>query len=263
MIFLFFEHSYSEYGQFVHKGNEKFTDFDKIRQEIDVHTKELTNGSKMGISDLPITLSIHSPNVLDLTLIDLPGITKIPVGDQPENIENIVKDMILKYISKKNCLILAVSAANSDLANSDALKLAREVDKDGSRTIGVITKLDLMDKGTDARDILEGKLLPLCRGYVGVINRSQKDITSKKGIEDALKFERDWIMANYKNIADRLGTPYLEKKLNEELKKHIYKTLPTLKSILRKQIASLQQDVEKYEELHPQDPVLLTNLIFK
>ena len=69
-----------------------------------------------------------------------------------------------------------MSPANSDLANSDALKLAKEVDPGSTRTIGVITKLDLMDDGTDARDILENKTLPLRRGYVGVVNRSQKDI---------------------------------------------------------------------------------------
>lgn len=86
--------------------------------------------------------------MLNLTLIDLPGVTKIPVGDQPDDIEAQVREMILEYISKENCLILAVSPANVDLATSDALKLARKVDKDGTRTIGVITKLDLIAVGT-------------------------------------------------------------------------------------------------------------------
>lgn len=73
--------------------------------------------------------------------------TKVPVGDQPADIEFQIRDMINDYISQENTLILAVSAANQDLANSDALKLARAVDPDGLRTIGVITKLDLMDEG--------------------------------------------------------------------------------------------------------------------
>lgn len=60
----------------------------------------------------------------------------------------------------------------------------------GIRTIGVITKLDLMDEGTDARDILENKLLPLRRGYIGVVNRSQKDIEGRKDINAALTAER-------------------------------------------------------------------------
>lgn len=112
--------------------------------------------------------------VLNLTLIDLPGLTKVPIGDQPVDIEAQIRGMINQFIRKDTCLILAVTPANTDLANSDALKLAKEVDPQGVRTIGVITKLDLMDEGTDAKDILENKLLPLRRGYIGVVNRSQK-----------------------------------------------------------------------------------------
>lgn len=72
-----------------------------------------------------------SPSVLNLTLIDLPGITKVPVGDQPPDIEYQIKDMILQFISRESSLILAVTPANMDLANSDALKLAKEVDPQG------------------------------------------------------------------------------------------------------------------------------------
>lgn len=64
----------------------------------------------------------------------------------------------------------------------------------GVRTIGVITKLDLMDEGTDARDILENKLLPLRRGYIGVVNRSQKDIDGRKDIKAALAAERKFFL---------------------------------------------------------------------
>lgn len=93
---------------------------------------------------MPINLRIFSPNVLTLTLVDLPGLTKVPVGDQPRDIERQIRDMILKYITKPNAIILAVTSANTDLANSDGLKLAREVDPEGARTIGVLTKVDLM-----------------------------------------------------------------------------------------------------------------------
>ena len=134
--------------------------------------------------------------VLNLTLIDLPGMTKVPVGDQPPDIEVQIRDMIMQFVKKENCLILAVSPANSDLANSDALKIAKEVDPQGLRTIGVITKLDLMDEGTDAKDILENKLLPLRRGYVGVVNRSQRDIDGKKDIKAALEAERRFFLSH-------------------------------------------------------------------
>ena len=131
--------------------------------------------------------------------------------------------MILQFISKENCLILAVSPANSDLANSDALQISKSVDPQGLRTMGVITKLDLMDHGTDAKDILENRLLPLRRGYIGVVNRSQRDIDGRKDIMAALRAERQFFLTHqsYAHMADRMGTGYLQKKLNEQLTNHI------------------------------------------
>lgn len=132
-----------EWGEFLHLPGEKFYDFNKIRDEI-VRDTEAKTGKNAGISPLPINLRIYSPNVLTLTLVDLPGLTKVPVGDQPRDIERQIRDMLHKYISKPACIILAVTGANTDLANSDGLKMAREVDPEGTRTIGVLTKVDLM-----------------------------------------------------------------------------------------------------------------------
>ena len=70
-------------------------------------------------------------SVLNLTLIDLPGMTKVAVGDQPVDIEHQIRDMLMQFITKESCLILAVTPANTDLANSDALKIAKEVDPQG------------------------------------------------------------------------------------------------------------------------------------
>ena len=119
-----------EWGEFGHMPGTKFYDFNKIREEI-VKDTELKTGRNAGISPQPITLKIWSPNVLTLTLIDLPGLTKVPVGDQPKDIERQIKNMVLTYIQKPNSIILAVTPANTDLANSDGLKLAREVDPEG------------------------------------------------------------------------------------------------------------------------------------
>lgn len=193
---------------------------------------------------------------MNLTLIDLPGLTKVPVGDQPADIEQQIKAMIHRFIDRDSCLILAVTPANSDLATSDALKLAREVDPQGLRTIGVLTKLDLMDEGTDARDILENRLLPLRRGYVGVINRSQKDIVGKKDIRAALDAERKFFLSHpsYRHMADRLGTAYLQRTLNNQLTQHIQDTLPTLRDSLQKKIFSLEKDVTEYKHFSVNDP---------
>ena len=70
--------------------------------------------------------------MLSITLIDLPGLTKIPVGDQPVDIEAQIRDMIMQFICKDTCLILAVTPANTDMATSDALQLAKSVDPDGT-----------------------------------------------------------------------------------------------------------------------------------
>lgn len=158
-----FYNSLPEYAEFLHCKGKKFIDFDEVRQEIEAETDRVTGANK-GISPVPINLRVYSPHVLNLTLVDLPGMTKVPVGDQPADIEHQIRDMLMQFVTKDNCLLLAVSPANADLANSDALKIAKEVDPQGQRTIGVITKLDLMDEGTDAREILENKLLPLRRG---------------------------------------------------------------------------------------------------
>lgn len=179
-------------------------------------TDRLT-GKNKGISHMPINLKIYSKKVLNLTLVDLPGITKVPIGDQPKDIEAQIRNMIFHYIEKETTIILAVTAANTDLTNSDALQLAREVDPEGKRTIGVITKLDLMDKGTDALDMLMGRVVPLRLGYIGVVNRSQADINSKKSISSALDGERDFFASHpaYRNVASRCGTQFLAANLSK------------------------------------------------
>ncbi|KAM3844032.1 dynamin-2 isoform 5-T5 [Vipera latastei] len=256
--------SKTEYAEFLHCKSKKFTDFDEVRQEIETETDRVT-GTNKGISPIPINLRVYSPHVLNLTLIDLPGITKVPVGDQPQDIEYQIKDMILQFISRESSLILAVTPANMDLANSDALKLAKEVDPQGLRTIGVITKLDLMDEGTDARDILENKLLPLRRGYIGVVNRSQKDIDGKKDIRAALAAERKFFLSHpaYRHMADRMGTPHLQKVLNQQLTNHIRDTLPSLRSKLQSQLLSLEKEVEEYKNFRPDDPTRKTKALLQ
>lgn len=244
-----------EWGEFLHCKGRKFTDFNAIRKEIEDETDRMTGRNK-GISTIPINLRVYSPNVLNLTLVDLPGITKVPVGDQPVDIEQQIKEMVTQFVSRDNCLILAVSPANVDLANSDALKVAKEFDPSGSRTIGVITKLDLLEEGSDARNILENKLLPLRRGYVGVVNRSQRDIDGNKDIKAALAGERRFFLGHpaYRHMADKMGTPYLQKVLNQQLTNHIKDTLPELRSKLQKQMLDMEKDVGEYKNFKPDDP---------
>ncbi|XP_041826440.1 dynamin-1a isoform X1 [Melanotaenia boesemani] len=254
----------TEYAEFLHCKGKKFIDFDEVRQEIEAETDRITGANK-GISPVPINLRVYSPHVLNLTLVDLPGMTKVPVGDQPTDIEFQIKDMLMQFVTKENCLMLAVSPANSDLANSDALKIAKEVDPQGMRTIGVITKLDLMDEGTDAKDILENKLLPLRRGYIGVVNRSQKDIDGRKDINAAIAAERKFFLSHpaYRHLADRMGTPYLQKILNQQLTNHIRDTLPSLRAKLQSQLLSIEKEVEEYKNFRPDDPSRKTKALLQ
>ncbi|KAM3876011.1 dynamin 3a isoform 2-T2 [Diretmus argenteus] len=254
----------TEYCEFLHRKGKKFTDFNEVRQEIEAETQRLT-GSNKGISPVPISLRVYSPHVLNLTLVDLPGITKVPVGDQPADIEYQVRDMIMQFICNDNCLILAVTPANTDLANSDALKLAKDVDPQGQRTIGVITKLDLMDEGTDARNILENRLLPLRRGYIGVVNRSQKDIDGKKDMKAARLAEKTFILSHpaYRHMAESMGTLHLQRVLNQQLTNHIRDTLPAFRSQLQGQLLALDKEARVYREQSPDDPTHKTKALLQ
>ncbi|KAH0936041.1 hypothetical protein HID58_013158 [Brassica napus] len=240
-----------EWGEFLHlPSNHRIYDFSEIRREIEAETNRLAGGNK-GVKDKQIRLKIFSPNVLDITLVDLPGITKVPVGDQPTDIEARIRTMILSYIKQPSCLILAVTPANSDLANSDALQIAGNADPDGHRTIGVITKLDIMDKGTDARNLLLGKVVPLRLGYVGVVNRCQEDILLNRSVKDALSAEEKFFQSRpaYHGLADRLGIPQLAKKLNQILVQHIKALLPDLKSRISNALVATAKEHQSYGEI--------------
>lgn len=153
------------------REDTKYTDPKEVTKIIEQLTDQIA-GEEKGISENPITCTVYSSQVPDLTLIDLPGITRNPVKGQPENIEALTKNLVKIYCKNPDTLILCVIPANIDLANSEALKYARQLDPKGERTIGVMTKLDLMDEGTHAKEILLNNEIKLKYGYVGVKGRS-------------------------------------------------------------------------------------------
>ena len=122
-----------------------------------------------------------------------------------------------------------------------------------------------MDQGTHAKDILENKLLPLRRGYVGVVNRSQRDIDQRKDITAALQAEKRFFLAHpaYRSMADRLGTPYLQKVLNQQLTNHIRETLPGLRSQLTKQLVSIEKEVRDFKDFEPNNPSRRTKAMLR
>jgi dynamin 1-like protein len=177
---------------------------------------------------------------------------EVPIGDQPTDIEKQTRNLISEYIAKPNSIILAVSPANVDIVNSEALKLARHVDPLGRRTIGVLTKIDLMDHGTNALDILSGRVYPLKLGFIGVVNRSQQDIQGNKSLSEALKSEADFFKHHpaYRNMANRCGTQFLAKSLNTTLMAHIRDRLPDIKARLNTLMGQTQQELASYGDMH-------------
>ncbi|XP_065422215.1 dynamin-1-like protein isoform X9 [Chrysemys picta bellii] len=251
-----------EWGKFLHTKNKLYTDFDEIRQEIENETERISGNNK-GISPEPIHLKIFSPNVVNLTLVDLPGMTKVPVGDQPKDIELQIRELILRFISNPNSIILAVTAANTDMATSEALKIAREVDPDGRRTLAVITKLDLMDAGTDAMDVLMGRVIPVKLGIIGIVNRSQLDINNKKNVADSIRDEYAFLQKKYPSLANRNGTKYLARTLNRLLMHHIRDCLPELKTRINVLAAQYQSLLNSYGEPVEDKSATLLQLITK
>ncbi|KAL3603920.1 hypothetical protein D5086_004779 [Populus alba] len=234
-----------EYAEFLHLPKQRFTDFSVVRKEIQDETDRVTGKTKQ-ISPVPIHLSIYSPNVVNLTLIDLPGLTKVAVDGQPESIVRDIEAMVHSYVAKPNCLILAISPANQDIATSDAIKLCREVDPTGERTFGVLTKLDLMDKGTDALDVLEGRSYRLQHPWVGIVNRSQADINKNIDMIVARRKEREYFATSpdYGHLANKMGSEYLAKLLSKNLESVIRARIPSITSMINNSIDELESELD-------------------
>ncbi|KAK6140593.1 hypothetical protein DH2020_025676 [Rehmannia glutinosa] len=198
---------------------------------------------------------------VNLTLIDLPGLTKVAIEGQPESIAQDIEDMVRSYVEKPNCIILAISPANQDIATSDAIKLSREVDPSGERTFGVLTKLDLMDKGTNALDPFhhftspsspsssccsEGRSYRLQHPWVGIVNRSQLDINKNIDMIDARRNEREYFATSpdYAHLASKMGSEYLAKLLSGHLESVIRARIPSITSLINKSIDELESELD-------------------
>jgi replication fork clamp-binding protein CrfC len=253
-----------EWGEFLHLPQKRFTDFNEIRREIDEDTDRVA-GKNKGVVKQPINLKIYSPTVVNLTLVDLPGLTKVPVGEQPKDISIRIQEMVLEYISKPSSLILAVTPANTDIANSDALKIAQQVDPDGQRTIGVLTKLDIMDRGTDCLEALQGRTYPLRHGFIATVNRSQQDIVQNLSVEESRKQEQKYFAEHpvYKQVASHCGVNYLSNALNKLLMGHIRDCLPELRSKVNTSLTTLRSEILALgdEKISTNKGALLLNLI--
>lgn len=221
-----------------------------MKQEIEDQTQVLA-GSGKGIVKNEITVTVYSKDVVDLTLIDLPGFIKNATDDQPKELPKSIKTMVKKYISKDSTFILAIHSATEDIANSEALQFARRYDQNGERTIGVITKIDLMDDGTNALNLLKGEEYQLKHGYVAVKGRSQQAIKDGKTVKDALADEKKYFedSPDYCKIAHLQGIKFLSNKISKLMQRHIEKSLPDIRSKIS---TLLNRDKSRYEGLKSQ-----------
>lgn len=259
------------YGVFQGKKEEdkKIYDFNDIEKRIRELTDEVC-GSGKAIIDDPILLKVVSPHCPDLTIIDIPGITQIAIGDQDLDIEKLTKNMCERYCKDERTIILCVIPANQDMSTSIGLQMARRLDKDGIRTIGVITKIDIMDEGTNARDMLLGKEIPLNLGYVGIKGRSQADINKGMSVREGLKKEQDYFARHkvYCNIPkDKLGTDSLVTKMTTVMYTHIRRVMPSIIKEIDQKIFECRTQLEELGSPLPVDKreklLLLWKLISK
>ncbi|KAF9319667.1 vacuolar protein sorting-associated protein 1 [Linnemannia elongata] len=184
------------------------------------------------------------------------SMSKPPIRDQPKDIEKQLRKMALKYITPPNVIILAVTPANTNLTNSDGLTLAREVDPKGARTIGVLTKIDLMDAGTDVVEVLAGRVIPLPLGYVPVVNRSQRDIDMGKSISQSLKEELSFFENHsaYKIKSQYCGISFLSWKLALIMRHQIFNTLPDVEEKIQAKLKNYQNELPDLDSMSREGP---------
>ncbi|KAI1438875.1 mitochondrial dynamin GTPase [Xylaria sp. CBS 124048] len=232
--------SRAEYGEFPDLGLGKITDFSSIQRTLT--ELNLAVPEAQCVSDDPIRLSISSPNVPDLSLIDLPGYIQVVGHNQPLELKQKISELCDKYIQAPN-VILAISAADVDLANSTALRASRRVDPRGERTIGVITKMDLVDPARGAA-ILNDKQYPLRLGYVGVVSRAPSTSSLfKKGdgnlTASISKNENAYFSSHPMEFATAdvsVGTSTLRKKLMHVLEQTMSAGLQSTSDAIRQEL---------------------------
>ncbi|XP_006886826.1 PREDICTED: interferon-induced GTP-binding protein Mx1-like [Elephantulus edwardii] len=239
-------------GKITYEDNEiNISDPLEVEEQV-YKAQNIIAGHGLGISHKLISLEISSPNVPDLTLIDLPGITRVAVGNQPADIGKQIKRLIREYIQKQETINLVVVPSNVDIATTEALSMAQEVDPEGDRTIGILTKPDLVDKGTEDRvlDVVKNMVYQLKKGYMIVKCRGQQDIQEKMSLPEALQKERSFFEdhEHFSGLLEegKATIPCLAERLTSELITHICKTLPYLENQIKEKHDMIMEELKKY-----------------
>ncbi|XP_032132718.1 interferon-induced GTP-binding protein Mx1 isoform X1 [Sapajus apella] len=247
------------------KGKVSYQDFETEISDASEVEKEVNKaqntiaGEGMGISHELITLEISSRDVPDLTLIDLPGITRVAVGNQPADIGFKIKSLIKKYIQRQETISLVVVPSNVDIATTEALSMAQEVDPEGDRTIGILTKPDLVDKGTEDKvvDVVRNLVFHLKKGYMIVKCRGQQEIQDQLSLSEALEREKVFFEGHpyFRDLLEegKATVPCLAEKLTSELITHICKSMPRLENQIKESHQKITEELQKYGVDIPED----------
>uniref|UniRef100_A0A673FK23 Interferon-induced GTP-binding protein Mx n=1 Tax=Sinocyclocheilus rhinocerous TaxID=307959 RepID=A0A673FK23_9TELE len=248
------------HGRISYLGKQEDID-DSAEVEKKIHeAQDEMAGPGVGISEELISLQITSANVPDLTLIDLPGIARVAVKGQPEDIGDQIKRLIRKFVTKQETINLVVVPCNVDIATTEALQMAQEEDREGERTLGILTKPDLVDKGTEETvvDIVHNEIIHLTKGYMIVRCRGQKEILDQVTLNEATVTEKAFFEDHphfSKLYEEGFATiPKLAEKLTIELVHHIQRSLPRLEEQIETKLAETQKELEKYGNGPPSDP---------
>jgi GTPase Era involved in 16S rRNA processing len=124
-------------------------------------------------------LSLFQKNSINLTLIDLPGLT------YEDDLMNFIRPMVKKYILNPNSIILLVMPSTSDLTTSESLELANKEDPTRERSLIVVTKIDRAEKGFESQfEDMQGGL-----GIVCARNRTQDEVEAGASFDEVRVLE--------------------------------------------------------------------------
>ncbi|XP_078089127.1 interferon-induced GTP-binding protein Mx3-like isoform X2 [Mustelus asterias] len=227
--------------------------------EEEIKTAQDILAGRTGLSSELISLQVESSCSPNLTLIDLPGIIRVPTGNQPQDIGKMIKNLIKSYIGKEETIILVVISCNIDIATTEALQMAQEADPKGQRTLGVLTKPDLIDRNTEQEvlKIINNQMVPLQKGYMLIKCRGQQDLIENTSLASALEKETEFFNKNihFRPLLDKkmASFQHLSTRLTSELVVQIRKCLPGIQENIGGKICEITKQLNKMGGPVPED----------
>ncbi|XP_050374870.1 dynamin-related protein 4C-like [Argentina anserina] len=223
-----------------YNGRVDRTDEDNICEDIVKATNDIAGGGK-GISNAPLTLLVKKNGVPDLTMVDLPGITRVPVHGQPENIYDQIRDMIMEYIKPEESIILNVLSASVDFTTCESIRMSQSVDKTGERTLAVVTKVDKAPEGLLEKVTADDVNIGL--GYVCVRNRIGDETYEEASAIAHQLFETHPLLSKIdKSI---VGIPVLAQKLVQIQATSIARNLPEIVKKINDRLSACLSELNK------------------